>query len=210
MAVAGSRSRSRRSKRSNKSRRTASKQRGGGTSYWSFAPSSADATMNNPMAWKSSDSATGTDRLNPTTGAGLPGMSSMSSQRGGGGGTHYGFTGVMVDTPAGLVADGTIGGMRSIPTNCALPAQQLNVRGGELWSQAGGASPSAMPMPPMVPAGPSPTSMNIAAPVAAMVAETKGGKRSKSNSKKSKSKKSKSKSKKSKSKSKKSKSKSRR
>ena len=205
MAVAGTRSRS--SKRSNKSRRTASKQRGGGTSYWSFAPSSADATMNNPMAWKSSDSAAGTDRLNPTTGAGLPGL---SSQRGGGGGTHYGFTGVMVDTPAGLVADGTIGGMRSIPTNCALPAQQLNVRGGELWSQAGGASPPAMPMPPMVPAGPSPASMNIAAPVAAMVAETKGGKRSKSKSKKSKSKKSKSKSKKSKSKSKKSKSKSRR
>ena len=181
MAVAGSRSRSRSSKRSNKSRRTASKQRGGGTSYWSFAPSSADATMNNPMAWKSSDSAAGTDRLNPTTGAGLPGLSVM--QRGGGGGTHYGFTGVMVDTPAGLVADGTIGGMRSIPTNCALPGQQLNVRGGELWTQAGGASPS-------------PASMNIAAPVAAMVAQTKGGRRSKSKSKKSrKSKKSKSKSK---------------
>ena len=207
MAVAGTRS----SKRSNKSRRTA-RQRGGGTSYWSFAPTSADATMNNPMAWKSSDSAAGTDRLNPTTGPGLPGMSSMSSlQRGGGGGTHYGFTGVMVDTPAGLVADGTIGGMRSIPTNCALPAQQLNVRGGELWTQAGGASPSAM-----VPAGPSPASMNIAAPVAAMVAETKGGKRSKSKSKSKKSKSKKSKSKKStsksksKSKSKKSKSKSRR
>ena len=164
-----------RSKRSNKSRRTPSKQRGGGTSYWSFAPTSADATMNNPMAWKSSDSANGADRLNPATGAGLPGMSSL--QRGGGGGTHYGFTGVMVDTPAGLVSDGTIGGMRSIPTNCALPGQQLNVRGGELWTQAGGASPS-------------PASMNIAAPVAAMVAQAKGGKRSKSKSRKSKSKKS--------------------
>jgi len=174
--------------------------------------------MNNPMAWKSSDSANGADRLNPTTGPGLPGMSSMSSlssQRGGGGGTHYGFTGVMVDTPAGLVADGTIGGMRSIPTNCALPGQQLNVRGGELWTQAGGASPSAMmgspppmpmmplspppgspppmPMPPMM-GSPSPASMNIAAPVSAMVAQTKGGKRTKSKSKKSKKSKSKSKS----------------
>jgi len=90
--------------------------RGGGTSSWTFAPSSADKTMNNPMAWAPAGSG-GPATYNPVpaSGGGLPGM-----QRGGGGGTHYGFTG-----------SGLAGGYTSMPTNCALPQSgasgQLNL-----------------------------------------------------------------------------------
>jgi len=92
---------------------------GGGTSSWAFAPSSADNTMNNPMVWERSGSGgPETYKPAPYEGGGLPGV---STQKGGGGGTHYGFT----------VGGGLAGGNASYPTNCAVPQSggsgQVNV-----------------------------------------------------------------------------------
>ena len=100
--------------------------RGGGTSSWTFAPGSANPTMNNPVAWAPS-SCGGPNSYYPAGhlgGGGLPGLNmgaGVSLQKGGGGGTHYGFA----------QGGGLFGGVTSIPTNCA-PHQsgasgQLNV-----------------------------------------------------------------------------------
>lgn len=86
--------------------------RGGGTASWGFAPGSVDRTMNNPMAWARNEPS-GPSTHTPPMGGGLPGL-----QKGGGGGTHYGFVG-----------GGLAGGNASYPTNCAgtSPAPQLNL-----------------------------------------------------------------------------------
>jgi len=88
--------------------------RGGGTASWGFAPGSVDRTMNNPMAWARNEPS-GPSTHTPPMGGGLPGL-----QKGGGGGTHYGFVG-----------GGLAGGNASYPTNCAAQgsgaAGQLNV-----------------------------------------------------------------------------------
>jgi len=62
--------------------------------------------------------------MQPHLGGGLPGLSvgqGVSLQKGGGGGTHYGFT----------AGGGLAGGQASYPTNCAVPQSggsgQLNV-----------------------------------------------------------------------------------
>lgn len=166
------------------------KQRGGGTALYAFAPSTADATMNNAAAWAPAGCGAGAERLAPHVSGGLPGM------RGGGGGAHYGNTGSIVNSSIGPIEDGLFGGAHSIPSNCALPAAQLNVRGGELWSQAGGGdytSPTSV-----VHGSPSPVSLNIAgaaaqtgaSPMSASTASDplKGGKRNKKAKSKSKSK----------------------
>ena len=84
--------------------------RGGGTASWGFAPASVDRTMNNPMAW-APNPPSGPSTHTPPMGGGLPGL-----QKGGGGGTHYGFVG-----------GGLAGGNASYPTNCAAASGQLNL-----------------------------------------------------------------------------------
>jgi hypothetical protein len=98
--------------------------RGGGTSSWGFNPSSAGPEMNNPMAWSRIGCGGPATHMPPHLGGGLPGLSTgqgVSLQKGGGGGTHYGF----------LPGGGLAGGQASIPTNCALPRSgadgELNV-----------------------------------------------------------------------------------
>lgn len=91
--------------------RTRRLHRGGGTASWTFAP--AGLTQNNGMAWASSGCGGGSASHLPA-GGGLPGM-----QKGGGGGTHYGFTG-----------SGLAGGNVAYTSNCANQsgaAGQLNV-----------------------------------------------------------------------------------
>jgi hypothetical protein len=100
--------------------------RGGGTASWGFAPGSVDRTMNNPMAWARNEPSGPSTHTAPM-GGGLPGL-----QKGGGGGTHYGFVG-----------GGLAGGNASYPSNCALPQSgsgQLNVpvARSPLGSMAGG------------------------------------------------------------------------
>jgi hypothetical protein len=88
--------------------------RGGGTSSWAFDPSTTGREMNNPMAWSRSGCGGSVTYAPPPMGGGLPGLSTgqgVSLQKGGGGGTHYGF----------LPGGGLAGGNASIPTNCALP-----------------------------------------------------------------------------------------
>jgi hypothetical protein len=106
--------------------------RGGGTVSWGFAAPADYRTINNPLAWSSQgcgDSARGA----PLQGGGLPGLSQgagVSLQRGGGGGTHYGFT----------AGGGLAGGQASYPSNCA-PIQSgasgvLNVPNSPLRTEA--------------------------------------------------------------------------
>jgi len=93
--------------------------RGGGTSSWAFDPSAASRVMNNPMAWSRSGCSGPATYYPPPMGGGLPGLSTghgVSLQKGGGGGTHYGF----------LPGGGLAGGQGSIPTNCALPQSGAN------------------------------------------------------------------------------------
>ena len=97
--------------------------RGGGTASWEFAPVSVDRTMNNPMAWAPSN-CSHSSHPSVLGGGGLPGLNTgagVSLQKGGGGGTQYGFS----------QGGGLFGGVTSIPTNCALPQSgasgQLNV-----------------------------------------------------------------------------------
>lgn len=98
--------------------------RGGGTSSWAFNTSSVGPEMNNPMAWSRSGCNGPSTHVPSPMGGGLPGLSTgqgVSLQKGGGGGTHYGF----------LPGGGLAGGQASIPTNCALVQSgangQLNV-----------------------------------------------------------------------------------
>ena len=108
-------------KRGTRQRRTL---RGGGTASWAFAPASADRTMHNPMAWAPSTCGAPPHAPAALSGGGLPGLSigaGQSLQKGGGGGTHYGFS----------QDGGLFGGVASMPTNCAIPqsgaAGHLNV-----------------------------------------------------------------------------------
>lgn len=95
--------------------------RGGGTASWSFAPESADRTMNNAMAWAPSSCGAPPSVSAHLGGGGLPGLSTgagVSLQKGG---AHYGFM------PNG----GLAGGNQVLSNSCA-PHQsgasgQLNV-----------------------------------------------------------------------------------
>lgn len=98
--------------------------RGGGTASWSFAPDSADRTMNNAMAWAPSSCGAPSSVTAHLGGGGLPGLSTgagVSLQKGGGGGAHYGFM------PNG----GLAGGNQVLSNQCAPPQSgasgQLNV-----------------------------------------------------------------------------------
>lgn len=93
--------------------------RGGGTASFTFDPSSSSRIMNNPMSWSRTGCSGPATHMSPHLGGGLPGLSTgqgVSLQKGGGGGTHYGF----------LPGGGLAGGHASIPTNCALTQSGAN------------------------------------------------------------------------------------
>lgn len=89
--------------------------RGGGTASYGFtAAPDFFRTVNNGAAFTVNNSSPASHYPPPTMGGGLPGLSTApgaSLQKGGGGGTHYGFS----------QGGGLFGGVTSIPTNCALP-----------------------------------------------------------------------------------------
>ena len=89
--------------------------RGGGTASYGFT-SAPDfyRTVNNGAVFTTNSTSPSSHYPPPTMGGGLPGLSTgagASLQKGGGGGTHYGFS----------QGGGLFGGVTSIPTNCALP-----------------------------------------------------------------------------------------
>lgn len=108
--------------------------RGGGTASYGFvAPPDFSRTVNNGMVLSVHGSGAPSHATAPLGGGGLPGLSTgagVSLQKGGGGGTHYGFNG-----------GGLAGGNSAIATNCALPQSggsgQLNVPVGH-GTMAGG------------------------------------------------------------------------
>jgi len=110
--------------RSRSSRRLRTLRGGGTTSYGFVSPPDFSRTVNNGLVV--SDIGSGAPSHVPApyqVAGGLPGLSTgagASLQKGGGGGTHYGF-----------MAGGLAGGNASYPTNCALPQSgasgQLNV-----------------------------------------------------------------------------------
>jgi hypothetical protein len=98
-----------------RSTRRLRKLRGGGTASYGFtAPPDFFRTVNNGTAYTINSTSPSSHYPAPTTGGGLPGFTTgtpFSLQKGGGGGTHYGFS----------QGGGLFGGVTSIPTNCALP-----------------------------------------------------------------------------------------
>lgn len=111
--------------RSRSSRRLRTLRGGGTTSYGFVSPPDFYRSVNNGFALTDVGSGGPPNRMaTPHEGGGLPGLSTgpgPSLQKGGGGGTHYGFQD----------GSGLFGGVRSIPSNCALPqsggAGHLNV-----------------------------------------------------------------------------------
>jgi hypothetical protein len=112
--------------------------RGGGTTSYGFvSPPDFSRTVNNGLVASVNGPGAPTHVPAPYEGGGgLPGLSTghgVSLQKGGGGGTHYGFNG-----------GGLAGGNTAIATNCAFPQSggsgQLNVPVGQspLGTMAGG------------------------------------------------------------------------
>jgi hypothetical protein len=111
---------------SRRTRRSLRPLRGGGTASYGFTGvPEFSRTVNNPILHSiNSSSGASTHIQPPHMGGGIPGLSTgagPSLQKGGGGGTHYGFS----------QGGGLFGGVTSIPTNCAVAqsggAGQLNV-----------------------------------------------------------------------------------
>jgi hypothetical protein len=111
---------------SRRTRRSLRPLRGGGTASYGFTGVPAfSPTVNNPNVYSiNNPSGASTHNQPPYMGGGLPGLNTgagSSLQKGGGGGTHYGFS----------QGGGLFGGVTSIPTNCAVSQSggsgQLNV-----------------------------------------------------------------------------------
>ena len=86
--------------------------RGGGTVSWGFGAPAEYRTMNNPLAWKANDCGAPAPTAH-LQGGGLPGLNQgpgVSLQRGGGGGSSYGFA-----------AGGLAGGHAASTSTCAFP-----------------------------------------------------------------------------------------
>lgn len=98
--------------------------RGGGTASYGFvSPPDFSRTINNGFVASATGCGAPSHATAPLAGGGLPGLNmgaGVSLQKGGGGGTHYGFN-----------AGGLAGGNSSYPSNCALSQSgasgQLNV-----------------------------------------------------------------------------------
>jgi hypothetical protein len=87
--------------------------RGGGTASWGFGTPAEYRTMNNPLAWQASGCGSAPSASTHLQGGGLPGLNQgpgVSLQRGGGGGSSYGFVG-----------GGLAGGHSASVSNCAFP-----------------------------------------------------------------------------------------
>lgn len=103
--------------------------RGGGTASYGFvSPPDFSRTVNNGLVASATGCGAPSHATAPLGGGGLPGLSTgagVSLQKGGGGGTQYGFT-----------AGGLAGGNSATPSNCAFPQSgasgQLNVPQGAM------------------------------------------------------------------------------